>query len=433
MILADAASVAEALLDAKSLATSRTSVTVLSAMWPDQPDELLGALINEARNRQLPLHLLIADLSGRLAFLDDDGLKQLAGGSLRITTLAGSVPRRLAPLIGYRTETLSELGGLLESGALLFDIFLTRASNRIPVDSPTSFGAPMHFHNMVGYGPAAIAQASSLGLELVPGAEHVETPAIVTVSPTFAYETSAASDSPSPAASPTPEQQRIGERVAALIPEHATLQLGLGAIPDALIAALDPEGSYGVHCGMLPPSALKAITDGVLTGRHKGRDVGLHVASGMSPLTQSQLQHWMQSSNSSVHLRPLNATHDPAVLASLHRLWAINSAFEVDLAGDINAEWIGDVRSTSGGGQADFARAAHLQPDGASVIALPSRARDGSPRIVRALDHEPTTPGRDVDIIVTEFGVADLRECTAAQRASRIAQIAHPDDRHLLA
>ena len=460
MIVPDAAHAAEALLagrsleDAEALPTSQTQVTVLSAMWPDQPDELLRAIIDEARNHGVFLHLLIADLSGRLAFLDDEALKGLSDGSLSITTIAGSVPRSLASLIGYRTETLWELDRLLENGALPFDIFVSRASNAVTGNSPMGVRAPVHFSSMVGYGSAAIAQATALGLEMVPGIEHVETPAIETDLPTFAFEPSTASDSRSPAqvptasaaaATPTPEQQRIGELAAALIPAHATLQLGLGAIPDALIAALDPTGSYGLHCGMLPPSAPAAIAAGVFTGDHKGRDVGLHVATGMSPLSQSQQRVWTESPRLDaanlpgappprrvVHLRAVTATHDPVVLASLHSLWSINSAFEVDLAGNVNSEWVSGVRSTSGGGQADFARAAHLHPEGASVIALPTRARDGSPRIVRALDHEPTTPGHDVDIIVTEFGVADLRECTAAQRAARIAQIAHPDDRHLL-
>ena len=448
MILPDAAGTAVALLAGRSRPEcaprdeGAPRVTVLSAMWPDQPDELLGALIAEARNRRLPLHLLIADLSGRLAFLDADALTGLADGSLRITTIAGSVPPRLAPLIRYRTETLWELDGLLGSRDIPFDIFVTRASkpdnveSPVSVDRPLNTGASAHFISMVGYGPAAITHASALGLEMVPGIEYVKTPVIETDIRTFAYAPGSASDSgpPAPTAAapttPTPEQQRIGELVAALIPAHATLQLGLGAIPDALIAALDPAGSYGVHCGMLPPSALAAITAGVITGAHKERDVGLHVATGMSPIATNLPGAPM--SRPVVHLRALSATHDPAVLAELHRLWAINSAFEVDLAGNVNAEWVGGVRSTSGGGQADFARAAHLHPEGASVIALPARVPDGTPRIVRALDHEPTTPGSDVDIIVTEFGVADLRGCTTAQRAIRIALISHPADRHLL-
>ena len=110
----------------------------------------------------------------------------------------------------------------------------------------------------------------------------------------------------------------------------------------------------------------------------------------------------------------------------------MNSCFEVDLAGQVNAEYAGAARVASGAGQVDFARAAHASRDGASVIALTARTTSGAARIVPELAHPVTTPGHDVDYVVTEYGVARLRGLTAAERRRALIAIAHPDDRAAL-
>jgi 4-hydroxybutyrate CoA-transferase len=133
-------------------------------------------------------------------------------------------------------------------------------------------------------------------------------------------------------------------------------------------------------------------------------------------------------------LQPLSVTHAAAVLAQQHRFWAINSAMEVDLLGQVNAEYAAGVRVASSGGQADFFRAAHLNPGGAAVLAIPARTGSGRGRIVARIrpPHAVATMAADLDIVVTEYGYAQLSGATAAERVSRMIAIAHPDDRKTL-
>lgn len=124
-------------------------------------------------------------------------------------------------------------------------------------------------------------------------------------------------------------------------------------------------------------------------------------------------------------------THSPDILRRQHRLWAINSAFEIDLLGQANAEYAGRIRIASAGGQADFFRAAHQCDGGAAVLVIPARAKDGRSRIVADLgsSRRVTSAAADIDYVVTEFGIAHL---TAAQRARWLTAIAHPQDRDAL-
>jgi 4-hydroxybutyrate CoA-transferase len=118
-------------------------------------------------------------------------------------------------------------------------------------------------------------------------------------------------------------------------------------------------------------------------------------------------------------------------LRQVRALWAVNSAFEIDLAGQVNAEFVRGCRVASGGGQVDFLRAARLSPGGAAVLALPARTPHGRARIVARLAgaHLPTTTAADVDWVVTDHGAACLRGLTVDERAEALVALAHPDDR----
>jgi acyl-CoA hydrolase len=132
-----------------------------------------------------------------------------------------------------------------------------------------------------------------------------------------------------------------------------------------------------------------------------------------------------------VRLQPISQTHDPDALRALSSFWAVNSAFEVDVHGCVNAEYVGAQRLATGGGLVDFVRAAHAGDTGAAVIALPSRTRYGRSRIRRRFDPPTiaTVLGTDIDFVVTEYGVARLHGLTDTERARAIAEVAHPDDR----
>jgi 4-hydroxybutyrate CoA-transferase len=385
------------------------TATILAAMSPQLPSALVRQLLDEARAEDIDVHLIVADLSGTWDFLDGAAQTDLAAGQLRITALAGTVPRQLADLVGHLPVPLWETDRLIASGALGIDVFLARVE-------PQSFGA------MVGYSTSALSVAPRVAFEVVPTnraplpgseldisiADHLLT---MDPGPRAVARTAPASD----------EQRHIARLTAALVPDGATLQLGIGAVPDLIAAHLVDRHDLGLHSGLLPGSTQALIASGAVTGRRKSRQQGRHVATGVDG---GDPNGWGKD----VLLQPLSKTHDPQLLLGHENLWALNSAYQVDLAGQVNAEYIGRQRRASGAGQADFARAAHAG-GGASVITVPSRTSDGRPRIVTALDCPVTTPASDIDYVVTEHGVAHLTGRTGAERAAALVAVAHPDDR----
>jgi acyl-CoA hydrolase len=228
-----------------------------------------------------------------------------------------------------------------------------------------------------------------------------------------------------PVAIPTDVDRTIGGLVAGLIEDGNTLQLGVGALPSAVLDGLRTHTDLGIHSGMISDSVVELVDRGVITGARKEIDRGTIVtgaALGSTALYERIL-------SLPVEFRPASYTHAPAVLSELKSLVAINSAIEVDLTGQVNAEvrrgtYIGAV-----GGQSDFSRAASLSGR-RSIIAL--RSRSGSHSTISATTRTVTTARTDVDYVVTEFGVAELRGCVFAERARRLTAIAAPEFREEL-
>jgi 4-hydroxybutyrate CoA-transferase len=222
-----------------------------------------------------------------------------------------------------------------------------------------------------------------------------------------------------------PARDRIARHLARIIPPDATLQVGIGGVADSLINALAGRRHTGFHSGILPGTLRGRLAAGDFAGDAKSADRGLAVATSLGP--DADARPWPATTR----LRPLAETHSREALARHERLWAVNSAFSVDLHGQVNAEWAGGRKVACGGGQLDFARAAHGSRHGASVIALPARTTRGQSRIVARLDAgiSVTTPAGDVDFVVTEYGVARLAGRTLEERARALAAVAHPDDR----
>ncbi|WP_218040864.1 acetyl-CoA hydrolase/transferase C-terminal domain-containing protein [Acrocarpospora macrocephala] len=401
---------------ARELMSGLAEPVVLAAMSPQLPETLVTALIREARASQRRLTLLIADLSGAWAFIDD-AMSDVTAGTLRLVTVGGGIPRRLARHVDFIPNSLWDFDRLIRSGELGFDIFVER------VGLTTDPGYVTH-GDMIGFSDAALATRARVGFEVAhafpyPGAGGVplrRAAQVIAAAPLVARQPSAGP--------PDAVQRRIADHVAALVPDGATLQLGLGMIPNAVIHALSVKSHLGVHSGILPGELQALLATGAVTGSRKGRDRGRHVATG---ILGGDPRGW----GADVLLRPVTETHDPQRLRELDSLWAINSAFEIDLAGQVNAEYVHGSRVANGGGQTDFMRAAHANPGGAAVLALPARSRSGVSRIVRYLPagHTVTTSGSDVDFVVTEHGTADLRGRSADERARALIGIAHPDDR----
>lgn len=224
-------------------------------------------------------------------------------------------------------------------------------------------------------------------------------------------------------------EARIAARIAALVDDGDTLQVGVGALPEAILRELRGARELGVHSGMICDPIADLVEAGVVTGARKEAGRGLVVTG--AALGSTRLFDFLGATEA-VELRPVSHTHRPDVLARVGRLVAINGALEVDLTGQVNAEsargrYVGAV-----GGQVDFLRAAAAS-GGLPIVALPATVtRDGASRIVARLSGPVTTARADVDVVVTEFGVARLRGLDLADRARALTAIAAPEHREAL-
>ena len=214
-------------------------------------------------------------------------------------------------------------------------------------------------------------------------------------------------------------------RVARLVPDGATLQFGIGALPEAVLAELVDHRDLGIHSGILNDTAMRLVKSGVATGARKTHDPGVAVGGLLGGT--ADLFRWAHR-NPAVQLRSTSYTHDPEVLATSHQLVAVNSAIEVDLTGQVNAEVAGGRYVGAVGGAVDFLRGAARSPGGLPIVALPSTAR-GHSRIVSTLSGPVSTPRAEGVLVVTEHGVADLRGTTLTQRIERMIAVAHPAHR----
>lgn len=229
--------------------------------------------------------------------------------------------------------------------------------------------------------------------------------------------------------------RRIAEHIAAMIPDGATLQTGIGAIPDAVLRALTHHKDLGVHTELFSDGVIDLVERGVITGERKTLHPGKIVAGFM--LGTRRLYEFVHD-NPIIELHPTDYVNDPFVIAQNERMVAINSAIEVDLTGQVCADSIGHLFYSGVGGQLDFIYGASRSRGGLPIIALPSttRLRDGTvvSRIVPMLKPGAgvTTTRNHVRFVVTEWGVADLYGKTIRQRARALIAIAHPDFREEL-
>jgi len=222
-------------------------------------------------------------------------------------------------------------------------------------------------------------------------------------------------------------ERAIAANVADLIEDGDTIQIGVGSLPDAVLAALSGHHDLGVHSGMVTDGVVDLIDQGVVTGARKEIDRGVVVTGAALGTTRM----YDRLGEVPIEFRPASYTHSPEVLARLGSLVSINAALEVDLYGQVGAEVRGGVHVGALGGQVDFSRAASLT-GARSIIALRSELGSESTINLRLRDGVVTTPRVDVDAVVTEHGVALLAGCTVAERARRLIDVAAPDHRDRL-
>jgi acyl-CoA hydrolase len=218
----------------------------------------------------------------------------------------------------------------------------------------------------------------------------------------------------------------IARHIVPLVPHGATLQLGIGAIPDAVIGQLEGRDDLGIHSEMISDGVMRAVEQGTVTGRFKTKH-RRKVVTTFSLGTRA-LYDWLHE-NAVVEAHPCDHTNDIVVASENERLTSINSAISIDLTGQVNADSIGGRIYSGVGGQADFVRAASRSKGGRSIIAFPSTAAGGvQSRIVPILKPGAgvVTSRADVHTIVTEYGVAELWGRSLPERAEALIGIAHP-------
>ena len=232
-------------------------------------------------------------------------------------------------------------------------------------------------------------------------------------------------------AEPTPTEVAIGRNCAALVEDGDCLQMGIGALPNALASQLGGHKNLGLHTEMFADGLLRLIKAGVINGECKKLDKGKVVASF---LLGSQDVYDFIDHNTDVLMRDIEYTNDPWIIRQNPHMKAINSATEVDLTGQISADSIGTRIFSGTGGQLEFVKGASMSEGGKSITAFASRTVKGKNKIVPTLNTGAgvVTPRADAHWIVTEYGAVDLYGRSLQERAKLLISIAHPDDREML-
>jgi acyl-CoA hydrolase len=337
----------------------------------------------------------------------------IGGGVNTALDRAGAL--RIVP-VNYST-----LPSLLSSGSLRADVTLVQVA---PPDSRGRYSLGLATDYLL-----AAARASRVVIALSsPLTPAVTGPGLLAADIDVLVESDAAPLPWREPAKPSQSELAVARNVAALVEDGVTLQVGIGRLPEAAVAALRGRRDLGVHSGILTEPIIDLMECGAVTNARKVLDWGRTVAAfavGGDKLTRFVDQ------NPHVELREASYTHDAAVLASQHRLVALNSAVEVDLTGQVNAESVGGSYVGAVGGAPEFLRAAARSPGGLPVVMLESVAGSAS-RIVPRLTSAVSTARSDAGLIVTEHGVADLRGASLAERAEHMIAIAAPAHREWL-
>ena len=234
-----------------------------------------------------------------------------------------------------------------------------------------------------------------------------------------------------------PVEEAIGKNCASLINDGDTLQLGIGAIPDAVLAQLGDKKHLGIHSEMIADGVVDLFEKGAIDCSQKGIDEGKMVVTFL--MGTKKLYDWCDK-NPMVELREVDYVNHPMTVCNLKNLVCINACVQIDFMGQIVSECIGTKQISGVGGQVDFIRGASMAKDGnaRAIIAMPSVTvkKDGSmvSKVVPFIDHGAavTTSRCDADYVVTEYGIAKLKGANLKDRARQLINIAHPDFREEL-
>jgi itaconate CoA-transferase len=303
-------------------------------------------------------------------------------------------------------------------------------TERIELDAFVVTVSPMDRHGWFTFGTnndyASVAARATrrLIVEVNPNMPRVFGESLLHVSEVDAiveHETSLAELTPRPA---SPEDENIAATIAGLIGDGACLQMGIGALPNAVCAKLKDHRDLGIHTELMTPGLAALIECGAVTNQRKttyrGRSV-FTFAMG------DRAFYDLLDDNPSMHSAPVHIVNDPRHIAKNDNVVSVNATIQVDLTGACNSEHVAGRQYSGSGGQLDFVRGAAASKGGKSIIACHSTAKGGTvSRIVPALEGPVTTPRNDTHIIATEYGIADLKGKSLRQRAEALIAIAHP-------
>jgi len=384
-----------------------------------EPPALLTALSTQRRDfRDVKVSQILA--MRKYAYIDPETTQHVRhvalffGGATRAGGQEG--------WIDFIPNYFSEIPAQIERGQIPADVVFSMAS---PMDAHGYFALSLG----ADYTMAAVARARAVVLEVNPNVPFANGNCHVHVSQVAALVES--SDPVLEVGLPKigPVQQAIGKHVAELIEDGSTLQIGYGGIPDAVVMQLTDKRDLGIHTEMLGDGILTLIEAGVVTNRRKNYLPGKTIAT--FALGSNKLYRFMDR-NPAVEIHPVNFTNDPALAGLNDNLVAINATLQIDLLGQCGSESLGHAPFSGTGGQSDFVRAANRSRGGKAFIVLPSTAKgDTISRIVPSLSPgtHVSTSKNDINYVVTEHGVAQLRGKSAKQRAQELIAIAHPDFR----
>jgi len=229
---------------------------------------------------------------------------------------------------------------------------------------------------------------------------------------------------------PSELDRTIGKFIVELVPDRAALQVGIGGVPNAVCLELVHHKDLGVHTELMTPSLAALIRSGAVSNRYK--NVRRHKNVYTLATGDRELYDFLND-NSSMELYSVDFVNDPNIIGQNDRTISINGFLEVGLDGEVNSEAIGTKQYSAPGGQLDFVRGAQLSKDGKSILTAYSTASKGAiSRIVAKVEGPATDPRADTQYVVTEYGIANLRGKSTAQRAEALIAVAHPNFREEL-
>jgi acyl-CoA hydrolase len=397
----------------------RAGDSLLWAQASAEPRTLIEQLLaHQAGPRAVPGLRAFVGIPG------GDGIAPEHARRLALTSYTGSggnAALHAAGLLDILPAHYSSFPGLIARGAIGADVVLVQLP---PPDDRGRYSLGLARDYLV----AALRRARVIIAEVSPLVPWTAGGPTLTAGQLAAVIPGRYPPAQSASAPPTAVQAQIAANVAGLIEDGATLQVGLGSLPESVLSQLAGRRDLGVHSGLLPDGIVDLMEAGVVTGLRKSADRGLTVG-GMLLGTRRLFDYAHR--NERIQLRDVSYTHAAEVLAAQDRFVALNSALEVDLSGQVNAEVARGRYLGAVGGAVDFLRAAARSRGGLPVVMLPARAGPAS-RIVAVLSGPVSTPRSDAGVIVTEHGVADLRGLPLARRAERMIAIAAPELRGAL-